>query len=189
MERGVTKPAESRAVFNFLRNLHGKAYFYLLAFMFSLQTASKHNVHHYCLWGTHTHRENTGMWKNTEFFSLPWVLPTSHQSARQQLEHVSEDQLQRGMSSWISGEFGVWLRVFPAEFGRMEREGKRLLERYSCTCPASPSTPSRHQSFHERSPCSGHFHRGDQGFPPLWIRNFLCCWDFHMAGVSLCSAQ
>lgn len=127
---------------------------------------------------THTHRENTGMWKNTEFFSLPWVLPTSHQPPRQQLEHVGEDQLQTGMSSWISGEFGVWLSVFPAEFGRMEWEGTRLLERYSCTCPASPSTLGRHQSFHERSPCSGHFHRGRQGFPPSFDQELFMLLGF-----------
>lgn len=128
----------------------------------------------------HAQRKHWNVEKYREF-SLLRVLPTRHQSPREQLEHVGEDQLQGGMSSWISGEFGEWINIFPAEFGRMEWEGTRLLEQYCCTCPTSPSSLSRHQSFQERSPCSEPFHRGRQGFSSLFLtRNPLCCWGFHM---------
>ncbi|KAJ7422633.1 hypothetical protein WISP_37090 [Willisornis vidua] len=47
-------------------------------------------------------------------------------SPRQQQEHVGENQLMRGMSSWILGEFGVWFNIFLADFGRMEWEADEV---------------------------------------------------------------
>lgn len=113
-------------MFNCLRNLHGKVYFYLLAFMSSFQTASKHNVRHYCLWDTDTHTE-----KILEYGKIQTILLSAMGSSQQPpvtqaaAGTSSEEQLQGGMSSWILGEFGAWLSIFPAEFGRMEWEGTR----------------------------------------------------------------
>lgn len=181
--------AESPVVFIFPRNLHGEAYFYLLGFTFSIQTASKRNAHHYCLWDTDMRAKSLG---NAEKYRGTFP-PAASLTQRQ--GHVGEDRLRRRMSDRISG--GVWgrLSIFPAagEFGKMKWEGTRLPAWYGRICrqlsAAQPLPLHRagvnasRRDLHAQSA----FTEGKKGFSPSFDHELMYAAGIFAQRVATCA--